>query len=91
MTPPSLALIPSVAQHTHSWPQPWRECILSASACDHSSLTLSPLQVDSISEMLARNLRKYKEKQVDVIKGRHRETKLDLTESMIDAEDEDDA
>ena len=41
--------------------------------------------------MLARNLRKYKEKQVDVIKGRHRETKLDLTESMIDAEDEDDA
>jgi len=45
--------------------------------------------VDNLSEMLARGLRKYKEKRVDKIQGRRRDSKQGLVESAIGEEGSD--
>ena len=54
--------------------------------CEASSADMYS-SVDQLTEMLTRNLRKYKEKRIDTIQERRRDSKIDLTESMIEDED----
>ena len=55
-----------------------------AVTCDNMYASL-----DELTDTLGRKLRKYKERKTDTKQAERRESKLDLSESLIDEEDED--